>query len=434
MQIQQRTEQRHLLIPGLQHSLAILALSIPDLKKVVEDALQTNPFLEEIKPPVKPARENYSPGIGNKDIPDVTMDIASRKATLQDILMRQLGMFSSTQEEIHIGELIIGNIDDNGFLNTDLETTARQANVSLENAEHVLRLIQEFDPPGVGARNIQESLLIQLKLSGELNHPLEQIITSHLDDLAKKNYSKIAKSIGFAPENLEPLLHKILKLDPKPGRLYSAEETFTVIPDIVINGADSELDVTVNNDEIPTLNINKDYKQYLKESGVTPETKEFLRQKLENAMELLRALTRRNQTLKKIIEALMDIQADAIENGMAYLKPLTFRELAERINVHETTVCRAVMNKYVQLPHGIYPMKDFFTTSVKNSSGEDLSSTLAKTLIKEYIEAEDKKHPASDQKIVNLLNTEKNMTLSRRTIAKYREELRIPSTTYRRIK
>ncbi len=432
--MQQRTEQRHLLIPGLQHSLAILSLPVPELKKVIEEELLINPFLEEIKPS-RPLRENFSTGIGaSNDLPDATMNIASHKATLQEILMRQLGMFSSNQDEINLGEMIIGNIDDNGFLSTDLTDIALQTGEPLEKVEHVLHLIQSFDPPGVGARNIPECLLIQLKVSGELNFTLGRLITSHLGDIAKKNYSKIAKSLDLEPDHLEPLLHKILKLDPKPGRAYSSEQTFNVVPDIVINGSDSELDVTVNNDEIPTLNINKDYKQYLKESGIAPETKEFLREKLENAMELLRSLTRRKQTLKKIIEALMEIQAEAIENGMAYLKPLTFKEVAERINVHETTVCRAVMNKYVQLPHGIYPLKDFFTTRIKSASGTNVSSTLVKTLIKDYIEAENKKQALSDKDIADLLNKENEMTISRRTVTKYREELKIPSTPYRRIR
>lgn len=433
MQIQQRTEQRHLLVPSLQHSLAILSLPLPELKKIIEEELLNNPFLEEIKP--TRTRERFSTGIGKSDSPDFTMDIAARKTTLQETLMRQLGMFSSNQDDIHIGELIIGNIDDNGYLSTDLPSIAQQAGAPLEQVERTLQLIQDFDPPGVGARNIQECLLIQLKVSGELNQTLERIITSHLDDIAKKNYSKIAKSIGLSPEHLEPILHKILRLDPKPGRAYSAEQTFAVIPDVVINGADSELDVTVNDDEIPTLNINKDYKQYLKKKQINPETKAYLSEKLENAMELMRALTRRKQTLKKIIENLMDTQAEAIESGLEHLKPLTFRELAERINVHETTVCRAVMNKYIQLPHGIFSLKDFFTTSIKSSTGgTDVSSTLVKTLIKNYIEAEDKKHPVSDQEIAHSLTQEKSMTISRRTVAKYREELKIPSTSYRRIK
>jgi RNA polymerase sigma-54 factor len=340
-------------------------------------------------------------------------------------------MFTNTDEEFAIGQEIIGNIDENGYLKTHLEEIARALNVPLEKVENTLKIIQQFDPAGVAARTISECLLIQLELSQEKDPLLRKIVENHLEDVAKKNYSQIAKTLKEPLEKIEPLIQKILKLDPKPGRNYSLDENQRIIPDIIINEKDEELEISINNEDIPSLNINKAYKEMLKNDHLEPGAKEFLVQKMRNALELLRAISKRKFTLRKIVEAVVEIQQDAIKEDLSYLKPLTFKDVAMRLNLHESTVCRAVMNKYVELPGRIVALKNFFLSHSYEENGQFVSSNRIKKLIKEFIEQEDKKQPVSDQDIVAKLK-ENNLAVSRRTVAKYRDELKILSSTFRR--
>jgi RNA polymerase sigma-54 factor len=224
----------------------------------------------------------------------------------------------------------------------------------------------------------------------------------------------------------------ILRLDPKPGRNYSAEETQHVIPDVTIYDKDEEFEISVNDEDIPTLNINKAYKDMLKKGGVDPETKEFLDEKLKQALALLRAVSRRKFTLRKIVETIVEIQQEAVRHDLSHLKPLTFQEVAQKLNLHESTVCRTIMNKYVKLPYGVVALKDFFASHIQDKSGQPHSSSYVKRLINDLIEKEDKKHPLSDQSIAKILSTDYNLNVARRTIAKYREELRILTTTFRK--
>jgi len=298
--------------------------------------------------------------------------------------------------------------------------------------ENILKLIQEFEPAGVGARNIAECLSIQLRLLNETNPLLFKIIECHLEDIAKKNHSHIAKALKESLENVEPLIKKVLQLDPKPGRNYSLDQTQRVIPDVTVDEKDGELEITINNGDIPSININKTYQDMLKNNSLDGQTKEFLTNKLRGALELLRAISKRQDTLRRIMEVVVEIQQDAITENLSSLKPLTFEEVARRIDMHESTVCRAVMNKYIKLPYGIVALKDFFTSHIHDQNGQSISSAHVKGVIKELVEQEDKKHPLSDQDIFNILSKEKNLKLSRRTIAKYREELKILSSVFRK--
>jgi len=440
MELRQKIELKRLLVPELRQSLKILTLPLTDLKAITEEELNNNPLLEESQPKnnaLKTAASKYNrlPSSGDRlqgpDL-DFRLGLLTKKASLQDVLLRQLGMFANTDEELNIGQEIIGNIDENGYLKATLEEITRTLNLTPDKVEKTLKLIQQFDPPGVAGRTVSECLLIQLELANENDPLIRKIVESHLDDLAKKNYSYIAKALKEPMDKVEALIKKILKLDPKPGRNYSAEETYRIIPDIIIDEKDEDWEVTVNNEDIPTLNINKDYLEMLKKSNVDSQTKEFLKNKLANAMELLRAISKRQRTLKKITEIIIETQADAIREGLAHLKPLTFGELAQKIDMHESTVCRAVMNKYVKIPSGIVALKDFFSSHIHDQNGQSVSSVHVKTLIKELIEQEDKKHPLSDLNISNTLLKEKNLNVSRRTVAKYREELKLLSSIYRK--
>jgi RNA polymerase sigma-54 factor len=299
--------------------------------------------------------------------------------------------------------------------------------------ENALKLIQQFEPSGVAARTVSECLLIQLESANEKDPLLKKLAESHLEDIAKKNYHLISKALKEPFEKIELLIKKILKLDPKPGRNYSRQETQRIIPDIIISEKDEGLEIAINDEDIPTLKINEDYRAMLKDNSLNPQTKEFLTAKLNSALEILRAISKRKFTLRKIVETIVEIQQEAILSAdLSSLKPLTFKEVAQKIEMHESTVCRAVMNKYVELPYQTIALRNLFSSRVHDTNGQSVSSTHIKVQIKELIDQEDKKHPLSDGDIVKILLEKNNLKVARRTVAKYREELKILSSTYRK--
>lgn len=436
MEIKQRLELKKLLIPALRQSLNILTLPLLELKSWIEQEMENNPLLEEAPPkeaPLKISRDlpPLSAKQSDTDL-DYRLNLITKEDSLQDILLRQLGMFTNTDEELKIGQEIIGNIDENGYLKVSLPEIATTLNLGIDKVENVLKLIQQFDPAGVAARTVAECLLIQLEAANEKDPLFKKIIENHLEDIAKKNYSLIAKNLNEPQEKIEQAVKKILKLDPKPGRIYTPDEPQRVIPDIFISEKGKELALSINDEDIPMLKINQDYRGMLKNDDLDPETREFLTNKLNTAVELLRAISKRKFTLRKIVETIIEIQHEAIKNGLSHLKPLTFQEVAQRLDMHESTVCRAVMNKYADLPCGIVALKDFFSSHVHDQNGQSISSSHVKKLIKDLIDREDKKHPLSDQDIFNILTRQNNLAVSRRTIAKYREELKILSTSFRK--
>ncbi|HCD37548.1 MAG TPA: RNA polymerase sigma-54 factor [Candidatus Omnitrophica bacterium] len=439
MEIRQRPELRTYLLPRLQQSLQILTLPQADLITAIQQELDANPFLEEFRPLSKPQDKNLrfrsaQAGYHNEES-NYRLSLITQKISLQDVLLRQLSMFADDDQTLLIGQEIIGNLDENGYLTTPLDRIALAVNLPLTNVESVLRLIQQFEPAGIGARSISECLLIQQKSLGE-NEPLvEMIIQFHLEDVARKNYSHIAKSLKQPLDEVESAIKKIVRLDPKPGRNYSQEEPQAVIPDVIITHDAECIKVTINNEDSFSIRINESYRSLLKKHRDDKEAKEFLSDKLRYALELVQAVSKRKETLLKIMQVLVDIQQEALLNDFSSLKPLTFKEVAKRLSLHETTVCRAVMNKYVELPEGsVIALKNFFTSRINGKDGESFSSGQIKSIIKECIEQEDKKHPLSDQEITRYLLKERKIDVSRRTVAKYREGLKILSSGFRRVK
>ncbi|MDP3142674.1 MAG: RNA polymerase factor sigma-54, partial [Candidatus Omnitrophota bacterium] len=433
MEIRQRTELRRLLVPALRQSLKILTLPLTDLRAVVDQELESNPLLEEVqasetlpqKSEAEKLEEYLEPSSPTQDglqgaDSEAGLSLITKKVSLQDILLRQLGMFADTDEQLSIGQEIIGNIDEDGYLKADLAEMAFRLNVEFAAVEVVLKLIQQFEPAGVAGRSVSECLLIQLDLAQEKDPIIKKIVEFHLEDIAKKNYSHIAKALKEPIEKIEPLISKICKLDPKPGRDYSLDEAYCITPDITIDEIGDDLKIIVNNENIPTLRINREYRQMLKKDDLDPATREFLSNKLQNAMELLRAIIKRGDTLKRVIEVIVQIQKEAIKEDLSQLKPLTFKEVAKKIDVHESTVCRVVMNKYVRTPQGVVALKKFFSSHVHNHDGQSVSSAQVKGLIKDLIEQEDHKHPLSDEEIMGNLNKKHGFKLARRTVAKYR--------------
>ena len=279
---------------------------------------------------------------------------------------------------------------------------------------------------------LRECLLIQLRFAQENDPQLIKIVEGHLDDIAKKNYTLIAKSLKVPIENIGPLIKKIQGLDPKPGRNFSAEETQHIVPDVIIEEKGAQLEISINNEDTSLVGINKEYKEMLKDKNVAPATREFLANNLRDALELLRTIEKRCDTLRKVTELIVEIQEEAFLNDLSYLKPMTFQEIAGKLGIHESTVCRTVMNKYVKTPNcGVIALKEFFSSQIHANNGDSVSSAHVKRMIKELIGQEDKKHPLSDQDIAKALN-QKELKVSRRTVAKYREELKLLSTTFRR--
>lgn len=435
MELRQRTELRHLMAPALRQSLKVLTIAAMDLRVLIEEEMLNNPCLEE-GPAEDYAQSSLPPTNHSKDATDdELMDkIQAKEVSLQEVLLRQLGMFVNTDQELRIGDEIIWNIDENGYLKATLEELAAALSVPTEEIAKVLALIQQFEPSGVGSRSISECLSIQLKRNNEAMPLIFKIVENHIEDIAKKNYSLIAKQLKEPREIIDPLIHKILKLDPKPGRNYSNQQAQRIIPDVTIKEKGQALEVIINNEYFPTIIISKAYKQMLKKDNLDQAAREFIENKMRAAQNLLQALGKRSTTLRRVVEKLAAIQQDAIREDLSYLKPLTFVELAKQLDVHETTICRTVMNKYIDAPCGVVALKNFFTTKINDGVGQAISVNYVKKTIKELIEQEDKKHPLSDEDIAKLLLARFNLKAARRTVAKYRDEFKMPSTTFRRIR
>jgi len=408
-------------------------MPISELKEFVEKELEDNIFLKQPGIKTRPSRDVY-PFTSKTDSQDWDRiaQVPGHKSSLQDILLTQLGMSVSHDEEIAIGQEIIGNIDDNGYLEVTLDEIAKKLGLAIDKVNKVLSAVQEFEPTGVAARNISECLLLQLDMTDEYSILMKKIIESHLDDIAKKNYSHIAKTLKTPLEDIELAITKITKLNPKPGRNYSNDTTNPIIPDITIELDDDKILLSINNEDLSLLDINKEYMKLLKDDSIDSQTKELLKQKLRDARQLVQSVTRRSNTLRMVMETIIHIQKNAIKKGLAFIKPLTFKEVAQKIGMHETTICRMIMNKYAQTPQGIIPLRNFFSSHIHNDKNQPVSSMFAKQCIKKLVSDEDKKHPSSDKKIQDILYKKHKLKISRRTITKYREELKILSSCLHR--
>ncbi|HQP91154.1 MAG TPA: RNA polymerase factor sigma-54, partial [Candidatus Omnitrophota bacterium] len=295
-----------------------------------------------------------------------------------------------------------------------------------------LSLIQSFEPSGVGARNLKECLLIQLAKSSDQDLLSRRLVEDHLEELAEKDRSKLCKKLKTTPEELEACLAKIQRLEPKPGRGFSTEETVYAIPDIFIEEKNEGLEVRVKDDVIPVIRVNPVYRNMLKGKKIDEKTKEFIKERIARANNLIRAIEGRKDTLLKVLSLITETQKEAIMEGIGKLKPLSIKEIALKTGLHESTISRVVANKYVQAPAGIFPVKALFSTAVKTEGGDDIASQKIKSKIRDLIDAEEKTKPLKDHEIARLINETEHTSLARRTIAKYRESLDIPPVSKRK--
>jgi RNA polymerase sigma-54 factor len=358
-------------------------------------------------------------------------DNSASEESLQDHLLSQLRL-SVNSDDYEIGVTIIGDINDDGRLVTDIEETAKSSGYSLSDIKRVLQIIQGFDPSGIGARNLEECLLIQLQQKNlEGTVPYRLVSEGYLKDLAANRYPQIAKGLGVSLNSVREAVAIIKKLEARPGRPYSPVRNEFIIPDVIIEKIDDEYKILMNDYGLG-LRISPYYKSILNsEDGSQKETKKFMQSQYENAVWFLESLERRRRTIHKVAEVIFDVQEDFLEKGPVYLKPLTLKDVADVVRVHESTVSRVTRGRYAQTPQGVFELKHFFSSGISSGNGEMASSTSVKDIIKNVISEENQKKPLSDDEIVKILN-EKGFKIARRTIAKYREELNIPPSSKRK--
>jgi RNA polymerase sigma-54 factor len=363
----------------------------------------------------------------NEDLPSLESTL-TRGTSLFDHLEWQLKLSHFTREQDGIAMLIIGNLTPDGYLQEPIEELAEEAEVTVDIAEGVLKKIQEFDPVGVGARTLQECLLIQARHIGADDDVVIGIIDRHLPNLEKKNYAAIAKDLAQPVEEIYEAAKVVQTFDPKPGRQYTSEEPTYITPDVYIHKVGDKYFVVANDDGLPKLKISDFYRTALAGGA---KAREYIQEKLRSAQWLIRSIQQRQRTIVRVTESILKFQRDFFDKGTAHLKPLILRDVAEDIGMHESTVSRVTTNKYVHTPQGIYELKYFFNSGISRTDGDDLASEAVKLKIKQIIAQENTKHPHSDQRIVELLR-DQNIEIARRTVAKYREQLRILSSSKRR--
>src|SRR4029077_5245030 len=352
--------------------------------------------------------------------------------TLQQNLIGQLNQSVLSASDRKAAELIIGNIDDNGFLQSLPEEMALNSGIPKEDFEKMLPLIQSFYPAGVGARDLRECLLIQLRRAEKENTLEYKIVSEHMEDLGRRRFPEIARRIGISVEEAQRAANNIAGLNPRPGQVFAAAPQNYVLPDVIVEKVDGEYQITLNNEHIPHLRISNLYKDIIASgNNQTSEVKDYIRDKIRCGKFLIRSIHQRQQTIFNIVEQIVSRQRDFLEQGASHLKPMTMAEVADAVGVHETTVSRAVSGKYMATPQGVFEMKYFFTSGYQTTTGESLSNTSVKQAILDLVKHESGSAPLSDHEIVEILS-ERGIPIARRTVAKYRDELNILPSHMRR--
>jgi RNA polymerase sigma-54 factor len=352
--------------------------------------------------------------------------------SLQEVLLEQARESHLTPAQQPIAEMLIGNIDDHGYLKANIDELAFSTNIAPAQIEEVLAIIQTFDPPGVGARDLQECLLRQLERSDQRESVEYRIIKDHMEALGKRRIPEIGRSLGLSVEEIQEAIARIGRLEPRPGRAFLPDNNQYILPEVFVQRVGDDFTVTTNNDQIPHLRISNTYKDLMAQSGNSAEVLNYIREKIRAGKFLIKSLHQRQQTILNIGMEIVKRQREFMEKGVAFLKPLTMVQVAEIVGVHETTVSRAVSGKYMQTPQGIFEMKYFFTAGIQTATGEGMSNTSVKDMIADMFRKEDPTKPLSDQEVVKMLQA-KGIVIARRTVAKYRSELNILPSNLRKV-
>ncbi|MBF0162322.1 MAG: RNA polymerase factor sigma-54 [Magnetococcales bacterium] len=352
-----------------------------------------------------------------------------RSETLSDYLLWQLGVSALNERERMIGTAIIDAIDDNGYLTTDLQSIANITRSTLEDVEDALLLIHSFEPAGVGARNLAECLLLQLKNRKQACHPYTTLL-EHLEDLARRDFRKLKRLLRATDEELLDAVELIQSLNPKPGLAFGSDQANYISPDVYVRKLDGQWVVEVNTEAMPKLRVNREYDQALN-GRLSPQDRRFLVENARSAQWLIKSLEQRSSTIYRVAESIVRFQTNFLEYGREHLKPLILKDVADDIGVHESTASRVTSNKYIHTPRGIFELKFFFSSSLVSQSGENHSSEAVKFKIQKLVESESAHRPYSDEKIAKLLK-DQGIIVARRTVAKYRDILSIPSSSRRK--
>ena len=354
------------------------------------------------------------------------------RETLTDFLISQLNMSELLPAEITIGEYIIWNINNVGYLTVDVETIADNLEEDVEAVEQILSIIQSFEPSGIGARNLQECLLIQLNQQKPQNELAIKAVRDYFEDFKNKRYEKLSKLLEIDLDDVKDIIDHIIKLNPKPGEGYLSFENQYIVPDLEVKKEDGEFKIMMHDWNIPNLRINNEYrKMMLDRKKSNKETRDFIRQRLESARWLINSIQQRRMTILRTMEAIIEKQHDFFEFGPEYLKPMILKDIAEEISMDISTISRVTNGKYVQTEWGVFELKSFFSEKYTTDDGEDVSNKKIKALIKNIVEKEPPKRPYNDQKISEMLKKE-GYPVARRTVAKYREQMSIPVSRLRR--
>jgi len=435
------------LSPQMQQSLQLLQAPLMELRQLVAAEMQTNPVLEEeVRQEVPEKREEEPERAGGLqeewneyyaqrataepwtaealERRQHFFDSQTRELTLQQHLLEQLGRSDLTVRQRGIALEVVGNIDDRGYLRATDEEIAEKAGCSPLEADRVVGKVQELDPPGVGARNLSECLLLQLRRSGRENTVESRIARYHLEDLGRRKLPDIARHLRVSVAEVQRAGEAIARLEPRPGRPFASGDEQTILPDVVVERDEDGYVVFLNDSEVPSLRIGDSYKDMLSQSSATREVREYLRDKIRGGRFFMKCIEQRQHTLLNIAREIVGRQTAFFDDGPAHLRPMTMSQVADAVRVHETTVSRAVAGKYMTTPRGIFELKYFFTAGYTTSEGEAVSNESVRVAIAELVRAEPARKPLSDQDIVARL-AEQGLPIARRTVAKYREQLGI---------
>jgi RNA polymerase sigma-54 factor len=472
-----RLTQQLVMTPQLQQAIKLLQLSRLELLNTVQQELQENPVLEEVSdgepesassegPDAEEARDslseeataptnerepsdaekfadvdwqNYieshpqtSPPVVRDDDERRSLENNARRSTLTDHLEWQLGVSAFTDEERIAARWIIGNLDEDGYFCSSLEEISRQCGVPFEEVEGTIVKVQQLDPTGVAARDLRECLLLQVRALGITDPVVCGILEDTWEEVKKRDFRGAARALGVSVEEVTHATRIIGRLEPRPGRAFGGDEAVYIEPDIYVTKVGDEFHIILNEDGMPKLRISNLYRGVLsREATVAKDTKDYVQDKVRSAVWLIKSIHQRQRTIYKVMESIIRHQRDFFERGIAFLKPLNLRDVAEDIEMHESTVSRVTTNKYVHCPQGVFELKYFFNSSIRRLNGEDIASESVKDQIRRIITNEDPRKPLSDQRIAEMLKVS-NIDIARRTVTKYREALNILSSTKRR--
>lgn len=475
---QLKLSQQLVMTPQLQQAIKLLQLSRMELIDLVQQELEENPILDEGPEIVEEKEIAEETGGGEREtavaataeeLPEVKGDneglndidwqtyldgynlggsvadayeddddrpsyenLLTKKGTLTDHLMWQLNLTRLDDPTRQVAAEIIGNLDEDGFLKATLEEVSDATGAPLERVAKALSVVQEFDPPGIAARTLQECLLCQVKALGMADSLVGSILRDHIQELETRKYPVIAKALGVSLDEVLNATRIISNLDPRPGRQYNQEDVQYITADIFVYKIGDEFVVVLNDDGLPSLRINAFYRQAMtNESLVDAKAGEYIQEKMRSAVWLIKSIHQRQRTIYKVTKSIVKFQREFFEKGIDFLKPLVLRDVAEDIEMHESTISRVTTNKYVQTPQGLYELKFFFNSGINTTGGDSIASESVKSRIRDIIAGENPKKPYSDRKIVEMLAKD-NIDIARRTVTKYREMLGIGSSTERK--